>query len=149
MNVDRFSESAPVAVLDATDVVAAGTTTGDTIDTLGYRSLVAAVDIDWTAGAVDSIGFQESDDGTTWADADDSVNLYYPDAFPVGADTLLHVGCISKKRYVRIKIVCSGGTCTISFAKVSGILADGDAPYVKESSVVADADTDGNPPLRS
>lgn len=148
MNIDQFSNAKPVPALDATSIAAAGTTLGDSIDTLGYRSLILPVDIDWTAGAIDSIKFQESDDNSTFTDCDDAVCLYYPDAFPVGADALVHVGCISKKRYVKVKIVASGATCTIAITKATAFLMDGDAPAIKQSSVVADADTDGNPPLR-
>jgi hypothetical protein len=151
MNKDQFSNSKPVLALAETAIVAAGTTLGEVIDTLTYRSLIIPINIDWTAGTLDSIGFQESDvSGSGYTDCDDSLNLYYPDAFPAGADALVHVGCISKKRYVKLKIVASGGTCTITLSEASGFLMDGDAPQVQESSVIADADAVGdNPPLRS
>lgn len=144
MNTEKFSDSKPVAALAAT-TLETGTLTaqGETIDTRFFQSFTVALDIDVTTdGQIDSIKFEESDDGSTWADCDDSENLYYPDAFPIDADQVVHVGCVSKKRYIRLDIISSGFTTgNIAIAKAVGLLQDAmTKPMVKESSVLADAD---------
>lgn len=147
MDRERFSESKPVTVLDAETTITTDTTTyGVSIDTQFYKSLTVGLNIDWTTdGQIDSIGFQESSDNAVadaWADIDDSENLYYPDDFPITADDVIHVGCVAKERYVRLKIVTTGFTSgSIVLPITIGLLQDSiTQPMVKESSVIADAD---------
>lgn len=140
MNTERFSESKPVAAIDAGTALAA-TVTGNSIDTQEYRSLTLALDIAISAGSVDSIKFQESSDNgvaDAWADVPASEDLFYPGSFPISADALIHVGSIAKERYVRIVVTCTTPTGTIGSL---GLLQDSYAsPAIKEASVIADAD---------
>lgn len=147
MNQETFSDSKPVNAIAATLTLTTNTTTyGASIDTQFYNALIIPIDVDWTTdGQIDSIGFQESSDNgvaDAWADIDDSENLYYPDDFPITADALVHVGCVAKERYVRLKIVTSGfSSGNIVIPKTTGFLQKGYVkPNEKESSVLADAD---------
>lgn len=146
MDKEQHSNSKPVNAIAATATISTNTTTyGAWIDTLNYRSLVVPIDVDWTTdGQIDSIGFQGADasDQSDAADLDASENLFYPGSFPITADALVHVGCIAKERYVRLKIVTTGfSSGSIVIPKTSGLLLDSMyKPQVKESSVVADAD---------
>lgn len=139
MNQERFSGSKPVTLIDAGTALAA-TVTGNSIDTRGFNSLTATLDIAITAGSVDSVKFQESSDNgvsDAWADVADDT-LFYPGSFPVSATGLLHVGSVAKERYVRIVVICTGPTGTIGSA---GFLQDAEAkPPVKESSTLADSE---------
>lgn len=140
MNTEQFSRSKPVAGIDAGTALAT-TVTGNSIDTLEYRSLTLALDIAISAGTVDSIKFQESSDNgvsDAWADVDASEDLFYPGSFPVSADGLIHVGSVAKERYVRLVVECSTPTGTIG---ALGLLQDSNTTVaVKTSSVIADAD---------
>lgn len=142
---EQFSGSKPVLAIAATSIVTDTTTYGEWIDTQNYRSLTIPLDFDWTTdGQIDSVGFQGSNDvgHADAADLDDAENLYYPGSFPVTADALIHVGCVAKDRYVRLKIVSTEHTAgSIAIPKTAGLLQDSVVkPQVKESSVVADAD---------
>ncbi len=112
MDLEQFSNSKPVVAVAAETTINTNTTTyGAWIDTLDYRSLTIALDADWTTdGQIDSIGFQGANlaGQADAADLDDSENLYYPDDFPITADDIIHVGCVAKDRYVRLKIVTTG-----------------------------------------
>ena len=146
MNKEQFSNSKPVNAVAATATITTDTTTyGAWIDTLYFRSLTIPLDLTVTTdGQVDSIGFQEANesDKSDAADCDDAVNLYYPDGFPIDASALVHVGCVSKKRYVRLKIVTSEfASGSIVIPKTAGLLQDSYVkPDIKESSVIADED---------
>lgn len=140
MNIDRFSESKPVAGIDVATALAA-TVTGNSIDTQNYRSLTMVLDIIISAGSVDTIKFQESSDNgvsDAWEDIPTDENLLYPDGLPISADALVHVGCVAKERYVRPVLLCTTPTGTVSGL---ALLQDSKTmPQVKESSVLADAD---------
>lgn len=146
MDKEQFSNSKPVNAIAATATISTDTTTyGAWIDTKDYRSLIIPIDaVRTTDGQIDSIGFQGANLAGQ-ADAADLVageNLFYPDDFPIVLTGLVHVGCIAKDRYVRLKIVTSGFTTgNIVIPKTTGFLMDSYfKPQVKESSVVADAD---------
>lgn len=146
MDLEQFSNSKPVNAIAATATISTDTTTyGAWIDTQGFRSLTVPIDADWTTdGQIDSIGFQGADesDKSDAADLPDAENLYYPGDFPIDADGTIHVGCVAKTRYVRLKIVTSDFTSgSIVIPKTTALLQDPWAkPIVKESSVLADAD---------
>ena len=142
---EQFSNSKPVLAIGATSIVTDTTTYGEWIDTQNYHSLTIPLDFDWTTdGNIASVGFQGANesDYSDAADLADAENLYYPGSFPVTGDALIHVGCVAKDRYVRLKIVTSGFTTgNIAIPKTAGLLQDSIiSPQVKESSVVADAD---------
>ena len=139
MNIDRFSESKPVEAFTAGTALAAPTVTGLSIDTQNYRSLTLVLDLVISAGSVDSVSFEESDDNSVWVAVPDADALYYPDDFPLTADAVKHVGTVAKKRYVRAVLNCTGPTGSITASL--GLLQDSlTKPQVKESSVIADAD---------
>ena len=144
MNTEKFSDSKPVAALAATTLnTGTLTLTGETIDTQFYNSIVVPVDFDWTTdGQIDSILWEESDNASAWSAVPDADSLYYPGSFPIIADALVHVGCVSKKRYVRLKITASAFTSgNIAIPKTAGVLLDSlTKPMVKESSVLADSE---------
>lgn len=140
MNIDRFSESKAVTAIDPGTATVVGVLTGNEIDTQNYRSLTIPVVIDWTAGAITAIGFTESDTsgGTFTAVPADDV-LYYPDALPIGADQTLVVGCVAKKRYVKMTITADN--VGIEIVAAEGLLQDSlTTPQAKEASVLSDAD---------
>lgn len=147
MDKDRFSETKPVVAIAAETTINTNTTTyGAAIDTQFYNSLTIPIDVDWTTdGQIDSIGFQESSDSgvaDAWEDIPEGENLYYPGDFPITADDLIHVGCVAKEQYVRLKIVTTGfSSGNIVIPRTIGLLQDSlTQPMVKESSVIADAD---------
>lgn len=146
MDKEQFSCSKPVNAIAATATIDSDTTTyGAWIDTQNYRSLTVPIDaVRTTDGQIDSIGFQGANlaGQADAADLDDSENLYYPGSFPLALTGLIHVGCVAKDRYVRLKIVTTGFTSgSIVIPKTTGLLQDSlYKPQVKESSVVADAD---------
>lgn len=140
MKYDKFSDSAAVVAIDPATATVAGVLTGNEIDTQFYESLTIPLDIDWTAGEISAIGFTESDTsgGTFTAVPDDEV-LFYPDVLPIGADAQVVVGCVAKKRYVKLTLTADATTIVINSAV--GLLQDSlTKPMVKEASVLADAD---------
>ena len=140
MNIDKFSDSKPVVAIDPATATVVGVLTGNEIDTQNYRSLTIPLDIDWTAGAISAVGFTESDtSGGVFVAVDDDNVLYNPDLLPVGADIQLVVGCIAKKRFVKLTITADNVGIDINSAV--GLLQDGlTVPQVKAQSVIADAD---------
>jgi len=147
MDKEQFSNSAPAVGFDPATALAASVT-GNSIDTLNYRSVTLALVIAISAGSVDSVKWQESSDNgvaDAWADIPESENLYYPGSFPISADGNIHIGCVAKERYVRPVLTCTGPTGTVAGV---GLLQDSMVkPQVKESSVVADADMIAPGPL--
>lgn len=132
MNTEKFSDSKPVVGIDAGTALAA-TVTGNAIDTQGFKSLTLALDLTISAGTVDTISFTESDDDVTYTACDDAVVLYAKD-LPYSASALVHVGCISKKQYVKPVITCTGVTGTVTGI---GFLQDAnDKPNGDTSSVL-------------
>ena len=152
---DRFVDSKPVSAV-AAGALSLGANNGVSIDTKDYRSLTIPVSLTITTGEVSGISFEESSDNSVWAAVPDAEALYYPGSFPLtGAGAkLIHVGSVAKERYVRMVITCTG-TVSIAADIMAGFLQDSIVkPMVKESSVIADADTilpgnDPTPPLRS
>lgn len=147
MDKERFSHSAPVLASADTTISTDTTTYGEWIDTLGYGSLTVGLDVTITTdGQIDSIGWQgaDEDDQSDAADLDDSLALYYPDAFPIATtgEQQIHVGTVAKSRYVRMAITTSEfSSGSIAIAAAVGLLQDSDTtPAVKESSVIADDD---------
>ena len=144
MNKEQFSNSKPVVGIDAATALAA-TVTGNAIDTQGFKSVTLVLDIAISAGSVDAISFVESEDNVTFTACDDAVVLYYPDGLPISADAVIHVGCVSKKQYIKPVLTCTAPTGTVG---ALGLLQDAyQKPDVKESSVVADADIVSPGPL--
>jgi len=140
MKYDKFSDSKAVTVIDPATATVVGVLTGNEIDTAGYESLTVPVVIDWTAGSITAIGFTESDTsgGTFTAVPADEV-LYYPDALPIGSDQTLVVGCVAKKRYVKMTITADN--VGIDIVSAEGLLQDSQTkPLTKAASVLADAD---------
>jgi hypothetical protein len=107
MDNDKFSTGKSGVALASTNIVTATTTSGSIIDTKGYNSLVCAVVVTAvTQGYITAVTFQEGDESDL-SDAstlDDSQLLIYDTQFNVTATGVIRVGCISKKRYVRLRI---------------------------------------------
>ena len=142
MNKEKFSQSKPVEAF-APGAISLGVNNGIAIDTQHHNSFILPLSLDITTGQIDSIKFEESDDGSTgWAPTDEDTDLYYPDDFPLVATggLLINVGSVAKKRYIRVVIVASG---TVSIALVSAIGELQDSirkPNTVNSSVFANAD---------
>ncbi len=116
MDYDRFSKGKSVIALPNTTISSATNTDGAVIDTFGFGSIVVGISVDWTQGSISAITFLESDlsnmsDATPVAD---SQLLIKKSQLPVGADGVFRVGCISKKRYVKLRITTTGGTVSIA-----------------------------------
>ena len=145
MNKEQFTCTKPVLATAALSIVTDTTTYGEWIDTQFFNSFTVGLDIDITTdGEIASIGFQGSDvvGHADAADLADDLNLYYPDGFPVDADTIRHVGCVAKTRWIRLKIVSTDHAAgSIAIPKTIGLLQDSiRKPLTFESSVIADAD---------
>jgi len=142
MNKEKFTESKAVDAY-APAAISLGVNNGIAIDTQFFNSLTIPLSINITTGEIDSIKFEQSDDGSTgWAVTGEDTDLFYPDDFPLTTTggLLIHVGSVAKKRYVRIVIVASG---TVSIALVSAIALLQDSirkPLTVNSSVIANAD---------
>jgi len=142
MDHDRFSDTKSVEAIPVTTISSATTTEGTWIDTFNYRSLTIGLHVDWTVGDITSIGFDDADEDNQSDEAplDDSKVLYYPTQFPIGADTILHIGCISKKRYVRLNIVTLGGSVDIDVVGTGTLGHAISKPERVESSVLETSD---------
>lgn len=142
MNKEQFTCSKAVEAY-APASLSDGVNNGIAIDTQFFNSLTLPLSIDITAGQVDSIKFEQSDDGSTgWAATAEDTDLYYPDDFPLTTTggLLIHVGTVAKKRYVRVVIVTSD-TPTIALVSAIGLLQDSiRKPLTVNSSVIANAD---------
>ena len=141
MNKEKFTQSKAVDAY-APAALSVGVNNGIAIDTQFFNSLTIPLSIDITAGQVDSIKFEQSDDGSTgWAVTGEDTDLYYPDDFPLTATggLLIHVGTVAKKRFVRLVIVTSD-TPTIALDSAVGLLQDSiRKPLTVNSSVIANA----------
>ena len=117
MDYDSFSDSLMVEALVSTNSVIAEDVLGEIIDTQGYNSIVAGLLVsDVTSGTISAVTFEEGDDPALAdaADIDSSLLLITPADLPVIAAGLLQVGCVSKKRYVRLKVTTLGGAVDIT-----------------------------------
>lgn len=142
MNKEQFTCSKAVRAYTAGSI-STGINNGLAIDTKGFNSFTLPIDINITAGQVDSIKFEQSENGSTgWAPTTEDTDLFYPDDFPItttGA-LLIHVGSVAKERYIRVVIVASD-TPTIALTSAIGVLQDSvRKPHAKESSIIADDD---------
>lgn len=105
--------------------VLAATTTGAALDTLGFNSAAAVVTTGAIVGAGDfSVKLQESDT-TTPGDFTDVAAGLLQGAFPasLAADSVVKVGYIGFKRFLRVVATKNGGTSIAA----SVVLVKGDA----------------------
>jgi hypothetical protein len=97
-----------------TTISSATTTYGNWIDTAGFNSYTVSLSMAIGSGnTITAIFFQEADVASTYSDAATSDTtkylLEYPTQFPISAATaLVRIGCLSKKRFVRVAITTSG-----------------------------------------
>jgi len=144
MDYDRFSTGKSVIALDSTNITTATDTLGEIIDTQFYGSIVVAVNVtDVTAGEISAITFEEGDDAALAdaADISSSILLTYPTQYPVDAAGVVRVGCVSKKRYVRLKVTTTTATTVDITATALAELNCGQAqPGEVTSSKLATAD---------
>jgi hypothetical protein len=106
MDYDKFSTGKSVLALTVTTISTATTTSGAIIDTKGYGSLVVGLYSTITNGYISAVTFQEGDNSslTDAATLDDSELLINDDSLPLTATGIIRVGCITKKRYVRVRV---------------------------------------------
>jgi hypothetical protein len=144
MDYDKFSTGKSGVALVSTNIVTETTTSGAQIDTKGYNSLVCTIVVtDVTAGYITAVTFQEDDDAAwgTVTTLDDSELLIYDTQFNVTAAGVIRVGCISKKRYVRLRITTETATTVDITAHATYELNDAlSAPGQVQSSVLATAE---------
>ena len=144
MNKEKFTQSKAVLAF-AAGAISVGVNNGAGIDTQFFNSFILPLDIDITAGQIDSIKFEQSDDdGSTdaYAPTGEDTDLFYPDDFPLVATggLLIHVASVAKKRWIRVVIVASD-TPTIALTSAIGFLQDSiRKPLTVNSSVIANAD---------
>jgi hypothetical protein len=145
MNKEQFTCS-KAAIAFAAGAISNGVNNGASIDTMGFNSFTLPLDIDITAGQIDSIKFEQSDDAAgspdPWAPTSEDTDLFYPGDFPLTTTggLIINVGSVAKKRYIRVVIVASD-TPTIALTSAIGLLQDSiRKPHSKESSVIADDD---------
>jgi len=144
MDYDKFSTGKSVVALSSTNITSATDTDGEIIDTQYYGSIVVGIDVsDVTAGEISAVTFQEGDDAALADAADISASelLVYPTQFPVSAAGVIRIGCVSKKRYVRLKITTTTATTVDITASAIAELNDGmNQPAEVTSSRLATAD---------
>jgi hypothetical protein len=106
MDYDKFSTGKSVLALTVTTISTATTTSGAIIDTMGYGSLVIGLYSTITNGYISAVTFQEGDNSslTDAATLDDSELLINDGQLPLTATGIIRVGCITKKRYVRLRV---------------------------------------------
>ena len=142
MNKEQFTKSTAIEAY-APAALVNGVNNGIALDTQFFNSFTLPLSINITAGQVDSIKFEQSDDGSTgWAATAEDTDLYYPDDFPLttAGGLLIHVGTVAKKRYIRVVIVTSN-TPTISLVSAVGLFQNPiRTPLTVHSSVIANAD---------
>jgi len=140
MNKEQFSCSKAIKGLTA-GALSDGVNNGAVIDTKGFNSFTIPLDLTISAGQVDSIKFEQSDDGSTgWAPTLEDTDLFYPDDFPLTASQIITVGSVAKKRYIRL-VVTTSDTPTVAVVSAVGLLQDSvRKPHAKTSSVIADDD---------
>jgi hypothetical protein len=136
MDYDSFSSGKSVNAFNQSTINTATTTYGEWIDTLGARSLTVSLYLDFTAGNITGITWQESDldSHTDAATMDDVKSLYQPGILPLSADGVVRVGCISKSRYVRIGLV-SDGTANLTVRGMGELGHTFNSPLEVEESI--------------
>ena len=142
MDYDRFSEGKSVIAIEDSNITTATDTDGEIIDTQFFGSLVVGINIsDVTSGEISAITFQEGDDAALAdaADVNDDLLLVYPTQFPIDAAGVVRVGCVSKKRYVRLKITTTG-TVDITLNGMGELGHGMSQPQNVSSSVLETAD---------
>ena len=125
MDYDLHSTSAVRTALNLVD--ATGTSTGNTIDMLGFNSLEYVVISGSLSAGTYFVNFEDSDDGQNWEEV--SEDLRIGDSFDfdqtVSADSNAskRVGIVSKKRFQRLEIVAAAPSGTNNFT-AAAILAN-------------------------
>lgn len=142
MDRENFTTTKTVEAYTA-GALSDGANTGNSIDTQFYNSLTAVFSFSVTAGQVDSILWEQSEDNGVsdpWTAVPTQENLYYPGSFPLTATGILTAGTVAKKRYVR-PVITTSDTPTISVVFGVAMLQDSlTKPMAKEASVLADTE---------
>lgn len=108
------------AALTPRSVAANGTINGSTVDVQGYNSVEFLVAAGTITDGTHAVNVQDSDDGSTWADADAASILGAEPSFAATDDNLVkQVGYVGPKRYCRIQLVSSGVTSGGLFGAVA------------------------------
>lgn len=141
MDIDRFSTGKSVMAVSYQNIATATDTVGEWINTQYYKSLVASIHAAITTGAISAIAWDEADedDQSDAAAMNDSFNLYQPDIFPISGDATEHdirIGCISKKKWVRLRITTTG-TVDIDVYAMAELNEATSRPPETNSSVVS------------
>ena len=118
MEKEIHSKGKTVLAIGTAGVVAtissATTTYGPWIDTAGYNSLEVGLSVAITSPAtISAVFFQEADASNQSDAATSDVTkylLFYPTQLPltVSTTTPVRIGCVSKKRYVRLALTSTG-----------------------------------------
>lgn len=148
MEKELFSKSYPVAVIDEEAIITETTTYSGWVDTLGFESFVAAIDLEGTKGQISSLVLQGSDsDAGGHSDAVTLSNdflLYDKSKYPAvaGVAQILYIGCIAKTRYFRIGFVSANNGGSVALKLVgAGLLSDSKSqPPRIEASVLETSD---------
>lgn len=125
-SIDQHTTINPVVAFAITAQTAT-TADGITIDTQGFESLEYMI-FSGTMGGSATItpNLQESDDGATWSDVDDSA-----DGFVLGteanatfvaadSDTIKRIGTVGKKQFQRIQLTVATATSTVGVVGMLG-----------------------------
>ena len=135
MNMEKFSDSRAVLGVPVGSQVV---TTGAPIDTQNYRSLTIALALTTAGSGITSVSFTESDtSGGTYVAVPASEVLFQPGAFPMTSVGQIQIGCLAKRRFVRLVVTGAAG----SNYSALGLLQDSLAkPQEVNASVLANDD---------
>ena len=140
MYYDLHSNVKGVRAISPATVTGAGTTTGETIDTVGYESLeyiIATGTVTAVSATSDLFTIQESDTGSGgWTDVDASEQLGGTIATlqATDDDKVFRIGVISKKRYQRIVLTRTGASANYLVSAVAVLSNPKSAPVADQST---------------
>lgn len=139
MDYDKFSTGKSALALSSQTISTATTTSGEIIDTKGYGSIVVGLYAAITNGYISVVTFQEGDESdlSDAATLDDSELLINDGQLSLEATGIIRVGCISKKRYVRLRVTtATADTVSIVAYAIAELNDAQDSPPQVASSVL-------------
>lgn len=107
------------------EVISDTTTAGNIIDTAGFESIEFVITTKTVTDGVYTVKLEDGDDSglSDAADVDSTLVLgTLPSFVLTDDDTIKRVGCISKKRYVRLSIVSTGTTSGVDAMTAVAVL---------------------------
>lgn len=116
---DQYHDASGVSALDSQTISTDTTTTGNTVDLLGFKACTFYIQSGTLTDGAYTTKLQESDDASAWADVAAANQMGAPTFAATDDDTVKRIGYAGKKRYCRLAIVSASTSSGGVFSAVA------------------------------